>query len=82
MLMNGQNVELNTLLLASIVDRLSLLVWAKTKDAEKNKNKPKSLVEELNNLKIKEEYISCKSGKEFEKKRKEIIKEMEKSDGN
>ena len=35
------------ILLASIVDRLSWLVWAKTKDAQHNRNKPKSLVEQL-----------------------------------
>ena len=34
----------NTLLLAAIVDRLSLLVWAKTKDAQKGRNRPESVL--------------------------------------
>lgn len=37
----------DTLLLAIIADRLSFLAWAKTKDAQKNRNRPKSIYEML-----------------------------------
>ena len=36
--LSGQNIPLNTLLLAGINDNLRLLVWAKTKDGQKGKN--------------------------------------------
>ena len=43
----GVQADQETLLLAAAVDRLSLLVWAKTKDAEKGKNRPESIFEKL-----------------------------------
>ena len=43
----GVEAGQDTLLLAAIVDRLSLLWWAKTKDAESGKNRPHSIFEKL-----------------------------------
>ncbi len=43
----GLNADQDTLLLAAAVDRLSLLVWAKTKDAEKGLNRPTSIFDRL-----------------------------------
>ena len=43
----GVEAGQDTLLLAAIVDRLSLLWWAKTKDADSGRNKPKSIFEQL-----------------------------------
>lgn len=43
----GLQADQETLLLAAAVDRLSLLVWAKTKDAEKGKNRPESIFDRL-----------------------------------
>lgn len=47
MLQSGLTVELNTLLLAHCVDNTAINVYAKTKDATKGKNRPKSVVELL-----------------------------------
>lgn len=47
MRLNGLDVDLNTLLLAHIADSTAINVWAKTKDAEKGHNRPKSLVKVL-----------------------------------
>lgn len=47
MKMAGIQASQDTLLLAAAVDRLSLLVWAKTKDAEKGRNKPGSIFDKL-----------------------------------
>lgn len=44
---NGLEVKIETLLLAHIADSTAINVWAKTKDAEKGQNKPKSLVKVL-----------------------------------
>lgn len=51
----GIPVDTMTLLTAMIVDRLSLLVWSKTKDAEKGENRPESIVEKILDLDKKEE---------------------------
>lgn len=42
MLMSGTSLPPHTLLLAAAVDRLSLLVWAQTKDAAHGYNRPPS----------------------------------------
>lgn len=51
----GMPVDTMTLLTAMIVDRLSLLVWSKTTDAEKGENRPGSIVEKILSLDKKEE---------------------------
>ena len=50
--LSGLNHSIDTLLLACIVDRLSLLLWRDTKDASKGKNKPESLYELLAAVKM------------------------------
>lgn len=57
-------------LLAGIQDRLSLLVYTKTKDAEKGKNYPKLILDELEN-----KIDSFSSGEDFMKERERIMKE-------
>ncbi len=47
MKLRGINFPTNTMLLAAIVDRLSILVWHKTKDGQKGRNKPKSILEAM-----------------------------------
>lgn len=46
---NGTNVPVNTMLLAHAVDRLGLLIWQKTKDGQRGRNKPESIAEMLMN---------------------------------
>lgn len=43
----GLKVDINTLLLAHIVDNTAINVYAKTKDAKTGRNKPKSMVKSL-----------------------------------
>lgn len=62
---NGLKVDVKTLLLAHIVDNTRLNVYAKTKDAQHGRNKPKSLVEALTREDIKE-IRTFSSGAEFE----------------
>ncbi len=45
--MSGNKVSLETTLLAMINDRLAILLWSKTKDGEKNQNRPKLVTEML-----------------------------------
>ena len=43
----GRKVSIDTMLRAVIADRLGLLVWLKTKDGAKGRNRPESFVELL-----------------------------------
>ena len=71
--LSGQKVPLETILLACAVDRLGLLVWSKSKDAEKGKNKPKSLLESLIGGEEKEkDYLVFDSPEAFEQALAEI----------
>ena len=42
-----RTIDLEQTLLAVIADRIGLLVWQKTKDGQKNRNRPKSILEVL-----------------------------------
>ena len=64
---------MNTLLLALMADRLGLLVWSKTKDGQKGRNQPRSLVDSLNNVTKEPETMVFESSEEFEKMKNEII---------
>lgn len=72
MKINGMRYSTDTLLLASACDRLSFLVWAKTKDGQKGRNRPKSIFEKMIEN-IEEKAIEFNSVEEFEKYRKTII---------
>ncbi|WZU00307.1 DUF5361 domain-containing protein [Erysipelothrix sp. D19-032] len=55
MIMSGSNVSTETLLLASIFDKLNILIWQNTKDGRKGANKPVSLAKQnLSRLKQRE----------------------------
>lgn len=45
--LSGQQADLRDMLLAAIADRLSILVWFQTKDGQKGRRRPKSLVDLL-----------------------------------
>ena len=47
MILSEQKVPTDTLLNAMIADRLNILVWMKTKDGSKGRNRPKSMVDAL-----------------------------------
>lgn len=70
------NITTDQMLLAEIVDGMNLLLWTKTKDATKGRNKPKSLLQSLlKNQENKDEYEVFKDGKEFERMKELIIKQ-------
>ena len=64
MALQGQEMGPETLLLYAIRDYLALIWWSKTKGAEKGRNRPKLLLEEVS----KERTERFTSGKEFEKR--------------
>lgn len=73
MKMSGQSVSLETLISAGIQDRLSLLIWFKTKDGQKGKNKPKMLLEALTQKPREKKELVFNSGEEFERARKAML---------
>lgn len=76
-IMSDQIVPLETTLLASIVDRLSLSLWLQTKDGQKGVNRPTSIAEMLtkNNKEKSDErdYLVFESGEDFENYRKALL---------
>nr|DAN04145.1 MAG TPA: protein of unknown function (DUF5361) [Caudoviricetes sp.] len=68
MKLSGFKLHLDTLLLASIYDTLNILLWTKTKDALKNKNRPKSILSGIENTKS-DEVVAYHSSEEFLKAR-------------
>ncbi|MDS5089933.1 DUF5361 domain-containing protein [Streptococcus pneumoniae] len=76
-MISDQIVPLETTLLASIVDRLSLSLWLKTKDGQKGVNRPASIAELLtkNNKEEGDErdYLVFESGEDFENYRKALL---------
>lgn len=83
MAMADMRYTLDTLLSAGILDRLSILIWQKTEDAQTGKNRPSSVVDLLtgNAQEPETENISFASGKEFEETRNKILKGVE-ADGD
>ena len=73
MRLSGMKVPLDLVLSAAAVDRLSLLVWAQSKDAEKGRKRPESLVSELlGEGKRGGDICAFSSGVEFEAARKKM----------
>lgn len=73
MKMRNQKFDLNQILLMSVADNLKLLLWSKTKDAQKGRNRPvlwSSLFEEPKEKK----EIVFNSGEDFEKERNRLLK--------
>ena len=71
MQMSKSKFNVKESLLAGILDRLTLILYSKTKDAEKGKNYPKLL---LDDAEKKEDLQGFMSSKDFEKMREMIIK--------
>lgn len=66
--LRDQKVPTDTLLLATIADRLSLLVWFQTEDGHKNRNRPKSFLDALLERKTdnQDKVMAFSTGEELE----------------
>ena len=75
---SNSKVSFDTLLLASVVDRLSALVWFKTTDGQKGINKPNMIAQELTGkTKAKESNeMIFDSGEDFEEYRQQILEKI------
>jgi hypothetical protein len=73
MKISGMKYPTETLLLASAVDRLSLLAWMNSKDGANGINRPKSVLNELIGQEVERDIEAFNSPEEFEKRRNEIL---------
>lgn len=76
MKLSGQTVPSDTLLLASVVDKLNILVWFKTKDGQKGKNEPPSIVSVLtgkDKTDNNKDMVVFNSGEDFINRRKMLL---------
>jgi len=76
--LSGQSVPLETILLASVSDKLNTLIWFQTQDGQKGRNRPKSLVDLLTNNKKEDEdnkdVVIFNSGEDFAEVRQKLIR--------
>ena len=72
--LSGQTVDDTTALLAIIADRLGWLVWAQTKDGQRGRHRPKSIMDALSGGdNHKQKPRGYATGEEFEAARQKII---------
>ena len=73
-IISGAKIDRHTALMAAAVDRLSMLVWAKTKDAPNGRNKPKSILRLLiQDHKEQDELMKFDTAEDFEAARNRIL---------
>lgn len=73
----GNRIELRDALLAAILDRVSFLTWAQTRDGQKNRNRPASILDRLmHEPDERETPVVYAGGEEFEKARKQILQRI------
>ena len=79
MKLSGVKTTTDTMLLASAVDRLSMLVWAKTEDGQNNVNRPKSILAILTGNEEESDVVAFETVEEFEAERERIIRQVKES---
>lgn len=74
MKLSGSKIDLQTMLQAMMADCLNFLVWAKTEAAQKNKNRPKSILNLLLGQEEDQKVEGFRSGEEFDEMRRKLMK--------
>lgn len=64
--LSGAEYPLETFLLASIADRLAMLLWARTKDGAKGRNRPKLITDALQKKNRENEVRGFSKSEDFE----------------
>lgn len=72
MKMNGVKLPFETLLLLAIFDDIRFIRWSKTKDAQKKRNAPKSLLQQFINTEEEQKITGFRTAEEFEKRLAEL----------
>lgn len=75
MLISGTRYKTDTMLLAGIADRLSILAWQKTKDGLKGRHKPRMLIDEMTKKKQREN-VAYSTPEEYLAAREKIVERI------
>ncbi|HEN2725924.1 TPA: DUF5361 domain-containing protein [Streptococcus agalactiae] len=70
---SGNRVSFERRILAGMFDRLGMLIWMKTTDGQKGKNRPEMVSTMFDNQQKDSEVVSFGSGKDFEETRNNIL---------
>ena len=76
MRLSGARYRTETLLLAGIADRLSILIWQNTEDGRKGRNKPKMIVEQMQKPAAKPDTEVYNTAEEYEAAREKIRRKI------
>lgn len=76
--MGGTVMSADRLMLAGVLDRLSMLLWMQSKYAQKGKNRPKLILDSLKAVDVN----SFATGKDFDSARELIIKKWRQVHGD
>src|SRR5690625_4136967 len=74
MKLSGQSIPPETMILASIADRLSTLVWFQTEDGQKGRNRPAMLTDLLLKRERESDVEAFHSGEDFERERQRLMR--------
>lgn len=75
MLISGTRYKTDTMLLAGIADRLSILAWQRTKDGQRGRNKPRMLIDEMTKKKQREN-VAYSTPEEYLAAREKIVERI------
>lgn len=78
MRLSGNRIEMRDALLAAVLDRVSFLAWAQTRDGQKNRNRPASVLNRLMQEADNDRPAAYASGEDFEKARQRILQRIRK----
>lgn len=71
--LSGLNAPIDTILQAKILDALNLLLWSRSRDGEKGRNRPESYADAIINGPKEREQKTFSSPEEFDKAWQDIV---------
>ena len=72
MALSGSKISVQNMLLARMADDISFMAWAQTKDGQRNRNRPKSILKALLGEDDTEKCESFNTADDFNKRWKEL----------
>lgn len=75
--LSGARFGYDTMLLAAIADRMSIMVWQNTKDGQKGRNRPKMILDSMTEKKEQSQIVAYSSADEYLAARAKIVEEIQ-----
>ncbi len=76
MRLSGLRVTPEAYLLACVVDRLSMILWSRSKDGQRNRNRPKMLTDQLSGEKKTSGVKAFSDGSAFDRAKAQILAQI------